>query len=123
MTAPTDSPKPGKGQMWPDTPEVATVAAMMYMQLGGSFIVHLDGHRSIGRWHPTARGMMQSKAFQLPDPDEAERFESPEELHGAAKLLEYVLYRLSPADKELVFATFGTEEGTAQPFDFRELMQ
>lgn len=123
MTTPTDTPKLGKGQPWPDAPEVATVAAIMYLQLGGNFIIHQDGGRSIGRWHPTARGMMESRAFQLPDPDEAERFDSPEELHGAAKLLEYMLYRLSPADKELVFSTFGTEERAAQRFDFRELMQ
>lgn len=123
MTTPTDTPKMDRGQPWPDTPEVATVAAMMYMQLGGQFIIHQDGGRSIGRWHPTRHGMMASGAFQLPDPDATERLESPEELRGAAKLLEYVLCRLSPADKELVFSTFGTEEGIAQPFDFREHMQ
>ena len=105
----------------PDQPDLALFVATVFQRLGGSFEIDKYAGRHARR--PAWLDLREQSLPQLAQATRAERFHSPEEWHGAMKLLEYWLDRLSDADRERVFTALGTIDiSGSESFDFRELL-
>lgn len=108
-------------QALPDQPDLALFVATVFQRLGGRFEIDEQGRRHTMRpsWLSLREQPLPQLAQAMPD----ERFHSPEEWHGAMKLLEYWLERLSEADRERVFTALATVDiSRTEGFDFRELL-
>lgn len=119
MTDRNDSPSNARRAEFPESCAVGMLCGCLYLQLGGSFTVSSRGQRYVGR--PASAEFLAAGMPQLPDAEPHEQFHSDAEWSGALKLLDYLIARLAPADKELVFGAFAPiAVDERQPLDFRE---
>jgi len=100
---PNSSARPSLHQL-PDCPEIATVVAGTFHQLGGLLSIDSRGRRGSGR--PEYPSMDEGGIPQLDGANAYEQFHNDDEWLGAMKLLQYWLKRLSPADRDFVYGMF-----------------
>lgn len=109
---------------WPESFDLASFCATMFLRLGGSFTIDGNGVRGVIRPMPALFRIRERGLPQLPDAGPEEQFQNADEWKGAVKFLEYVLARLGEADEDLVFGALASEAiDDREPFDFREQLR
>lgn len=124
MTDRENTPPGSECQRWPESPDIAGLAAMLFIKMGGHFSIGSNGERYSGRPEPCLFRIQDQSLPVLPGAEPHEQFHSDEEWRGAIKLLDYIISRLSAADKNMIFDGFASVAiDERQPFDFRERLQ
>lgn len=94
---------------------------MAFIKLGGDFSISQDGKRYVGQPEACLFTLQGRPLPQFDDAAPWEQFLNADQWNGALRLLQYVIHRLDPADKEFVFATFAPVAiHPNSNFDFRD---
>lgn len=115
-----DSDFDGLEEVLPENPGAALLVGMLYIKLGGSFMIS-GGQRYTGQLEPAAYRFKEKEYPQLPYAKPHEQFYTVEQWRGASRMLAYLVRRLDPADKDLLFDLFAPiAVDPRSSFDFRE---
>jgi len=112
----------GPAGFLPEDPAIAVIAASLFKRLGGEISTD-GGRRCLSKPEAVLFEMRGESLPQLPDAEPHEQFHSAEEWRGALKLAEYLINRLSPADRDLVFALAPVHVHPIDDFDFRDMLR
>ena len=110
-------------QPFPSSPDITALAGMLFQSLGGVLTVDQNGQRNRVQVEPAQYRLSGASLPKLPHAQPNEVFLNGDEYRGAMKVLDYVLDRLSDADREMLYGAFASHPGQAEAdFDFRELL-
>lgn len=118
ITVSPEGVREGKLIMLPESRELALFLAVVYEQLGCTFLISEQAY-SITR--PLCVRLLPNGRPQLKDPRPHEQFQSDQELWGATKLIDYFIHRISEADVEYIWPLMADRQTSERPsYDFRE---
>lgn len=98
----------------PSSPSVAVFLAGLWRTLNCDLQISAEGRR-VTVWPEH----FPDGPPQMPDAEPWERFLTIEQYHGARRMVGYLIRRLAPEDRELIFDAFAHVSPGVGGFDFR----